>query len=323
MANLNLNGNRPQTPEESIDLLQSLLAKQIPGWADSYTSYGDSRDKSQASILDSLLYEATGGHPPYVQLFGEDEWDDYVRKQSGSGHGVDPKGIRKWWGASAMTGKETRHSDPSEATPDTLRIRNLGNLIAEIPHALQYRDPNWLKPKEDYSWAFSSKDWEKKYTTPGEFEHEAHSIIQPLIEDRFFKENYNRLIYAHRLKYPENYRANLLEGEQQLRRLKKIADRKRKRLAKEEAEAPKKGEYRKLDRFITTARPDLIEEWKDAQLPRSGGGTQGPNLSDWLERSHPEFNIEEAWELFQQQKLQPRNTEESVPQGNATRIYHK
>ena len=78
-----------------------------------------------------------------------------------------------------------------------------------------------------------------------------------------------------------------------------------------------------MDRFITTARPDLIKEWKDAQLPRSGGGTQGPNLSDWLERSHPEFNIEEAWELFQQQKLQPRNTEESVPQGNATRIYHK
>jgi hypothetical protein len=198
MANYKL--TNPQTVEESIDLLQSLLAKNIPSWTrgknyqKGYRTFREGFfDKSPADVLDSLLYEATGGHPPYIQLFEEDEWRNYLARESEGG-------TREWWPAEADTGKKTRHSDPSEVTPDTLKIRNLSNLIAEIPHLLQYRDPNWLKPKEAYSWAFSSKDWKKKYTTPGEFEHEAHSIIEPLIKNLLSKT------------IPENYRKNLLES---------------------------------------------------------------------------------------------------------------
>ena len=335
----------PQTVEESINLLQSLLAAQIPGWTATHKDFlgttkdmilGDLADpenvRNQATVLDSLLYEATGGHPPYIQLFKEDEWYDYVDRKS--------KGrSRKWWGAEARTGKKTLYSDPSEATPDTLRGRSLRDIIAEIPHSLQFRDPNWLKSREDYWWGDNGrsfgKDWKKKYTTPGAYEHEAHSIIQPLIENLFFKGK-----FTDSLKYPEEYERNLLEGPLRRERAKEIADKRSRRLAKEKAEGPKfgldgayinKNDTKDLHRVVATTKPDLYKEYKIML----GEDERGESLIPWLERNYPQFREDYKllreqnyqWQIDEQQRIKNHNTgvpsKSSVPQGTNIKTYYK
>jgi len=199
MANNKL--TNPQTAEESIDLLQSLLAKNIPSWTrgknyqKGYRTFREAFfDKSQADVLDSLLYEATNNNPPYIRLFEEEEWKNYIENHPHWQYRESAKPS-----ATATTSKESIFSDASESVPDTLNIRNLRHLIMEIPHILQFRDPNWLKSKKDYTWP-SKKNWRKRYTTPGAWEHEAHSIIEPLIKNLLLEE------------IPENYRKNLLES---------------------------------------------------------------------------------------------------------------
>ena len=77
---------------------------------------------------------------------------------------------------------------------------NLRGIIAELAHDIQFKDPEWKKSSSEYD--SSPYLTGTQYTTEGTMEHEAHSIIEPILlklmlkpiwdEHPFYEEKYHQ-----------------------------------------------------------------------------------------------------------------------------------
>lgn len=167
--------------EESVQELYRLLDEQFPAWKTEIVGDLDDPEniRTTASVLDSMLH--AHGDPPYINLMSKEDLSKTIAS--------------RWRGEPTASYMPGQWFNPLSyllpyslggGTSGNINAATLHHVISEISHDIQDKDPDWQKSVTQYNWLPYLTG--SQYETEGTLEHEAHSLIEPLLYDLLLKQ---------------------------------------------------------------------------------------------------------------------------------------